>query len=95
MVKVGLDRPWPGTAFRFQSKLRGRVELAGERQIRKSLLRNIRMFMPLIWAYRVQRFNSEHSDDAAENICLLEVQVYQISSPLLHKLDRLADMDRL
>ncbi len=95
MVKVGLDRPWPGAAFRFQSKLRGWVELASEGQIRKSLLRYIGMFMPLIWAYRVQRSNSEHSDDATENICLFEVQVYEISSPLLHELDRLADMNQL
>jgi hypothetical protein len=50
------------------------------------------MLVFLVGAYRVKRLDAEHTDDAAEDIRLLKVQLDQFGSLLLNELNRLADV---
>ncbi len=68
-----LDRPRPGATFGFQRQLGCGVQVTAEGKIGKALLRDIRMLVPFIRTESVKRLYPEDTDNAAEDVSLLEV----------------------
>lgn len=73
VIVVRLNCPRTRTALRFQRFPWWRVEFTLQGKIGEALLRNVGVFVPLIWAEGIECPDAHDADDSTEDVRLFQV----------------------